>query len=74
MKYFREALPCIKDRKLRRLFTLQMLSYIEKDNAFLDRICSSNEEMFAMCQTVNRHNYGPHKFTQHNHVPPKVNV
>lgn len=27
-----------------------------------------------MCQTVNRHNYGPHKFSEYNHVSPKINI
>jgi hypothetical protein len=73
-KYFRDALTCIKDCEFGILFTLQMLFCIEKDKRFLDRISSSNEETFDMCQTVNRHNYDPHKFTEHNHVSPKVNV
>jgi hypothetical protein len=64
----------LKDYKLRRLFTLQMLSCTEKHKGFLDRICISNGEMSDMRRTVNRHNYGPHKFIEHDNVSPKVNV
>jgi hypothetical protein len=39
----------------RRLCALQILSHIKENKAFLKRVSFSNETMFHMCGTVNRH-------------------